>query len=343
MTSEAGLDWANLGFAYVRPPWRFQAEWRDGAWSEGGLTDEATIRIEEGATALHYGQQCFEGLKAFAGPGGEAHLFRPAENAARMSRSAARLLMPAPPAELFLRGVRACVDANRALLPPHGSGASLYVRPLLLGVGDNLGVRPAPRYLFRVFCSPVGPYFKGGLKGVRLVVTPDDRVAPRGTGAYKVGGNYAPTLLLSRQAREQGYDEVLYLDPLEHRYLEEAGAANVFGVLPGKDGGPARLATPDSGSILPSVTMKSILTIAAEDMGLVVERRRVAIDEVGSFVEMGCTGTAAVITPIAHVHHAGRDYPLPEAPGPITRELYRRLTRIQSGADPDPRGWLVPV
>ena len=335
----AGRDWKQLGFTYQRAPWRFQAEWRDGQWDEGYLTDEATLTLEEGATALHYGQQCFEGLKAFGGPQGQALLFRPERNAARMERSAARLLMPAPSPQLFLHGVRACVDACRELLPPHGSGASLYVRPLLIGVGDNLGVRPAPRYLFRVFCSPVGPYFKGGLTGIKLVTTPEDRVAPRGTGAYKVGGNYAAQMLLTRQAKERGFDEVLYLDPLQHRTLEEAGSANVFGILPGS---PATLVTPDSPSILPSITLDSLLVLAREELGLTVERRRIAIDEVPGFQEMGCAGTAAVITPVALVSHEGRESKFP-APGPLTKELYRLLTHIQQGALPDPRGWVQTV
>jgi branched-chain amino acid aminotransferase len=335
----AGLDWKQLGFAYQRAPWRFQVEWRDGAWGEPFLTDEATLTLEEGATALHYGQECFEGLKAFSGPGGEALLFRPDRNAARMERSAARLLMPAPPPELFLRGVRACVDACREVLPPHGSGASLYLRPLLIGVGDNLGVRPAPRYLLRIFCSPVGPYFKGGLTGIKLITTEQDRVAPRGTGSFKVGGNYAAQMLLTRQAKERGFDEVLYLDPLEHRCLEEAGSANVFGLLPGS---PATFVTPESASILPSITLDSLLVLAREELGLKVERRRIAIDEVTRFAEMGCAGTAAVITPVALVSHEGRETRLP-APGPLTKELYRLLTSIQQGALPDRRGWVQRV
>lgn len=338
----AGQDWKQLGFKYQRAPWRFQAEWRDGNWEDGYLTDEATLTLEEGATALHYGQQCFEGLKAFGGPQGQALLFRPEKNAARMERSAARLLMPAPPPELFLQGVRACVDACRELLPPHGSGASMYVRPLLIGLGDNLGVRPAPRYLFRVFCSPVGPYFKGGLTGIKLVTTPEDRVAPRGTGSFKVGGNYAAQMLLTKQAKERGYDEVLYLDPLQHRTLEEAGSANVFGVLPGADGRPATLVTPESPSILPSITLESLLVLAREELGLTVERRRITIDEVPALVEMGCAGTAAVITPVAQVTHGERETKL-TAPGPVTRELYRLLTQIQQGALPDPRGWVHTV
>lgn len=336
------LDWANLGFTYLKTPWRFQAEWKDGAWSEGRLVSESTLVIEEGACALHYAQQCFEGMKAFTTPQDRSVLFRPQENARRMATSARRLLMPPPPEELFLRAVRETVKANEEYMPPHGLGAAMYVRPLLIGVGDNLGVRPASRYIFRVFCSPVGPYFKGGVKAIRLRVTEIDRVAHNGTGAQKVGGNYAGGMMATQEAKAAGYDEALYLDPLEHRYLEEAGSANVFGIISGT--GKARLVVPVSPSILPSVTMRSVAQLAEEDFGMTVERRRVAIDEVSQLSEMGCTGTAAVITPVAVVHHQGKDLKVGEtAPGPLTLELYNRLTGIQRGKLEDTRGWVVPV
>lgn len=333
------LDWQNLGFGYKETPWRFQAEWRDGAWSEGGLTSDSHLVLEEGSCGLHYAQQCFEGLKAFAGPEGQPLLFRPDMNAARMARSAERLVMPPPPAELFLRAVKACVTANAELLPPHGSGASLYVRPLLIGVGENLGLRPAPRYVFRVFCSPVGPYFPGGMRGIRLLVTDADRAAPRGTGAFKVGGNYAGGLLLSRRAKEQGYDEVLYLDPVEHRYLDEAGSANVFAIA----SGATKLVTPGSPSILPSVTLDSLLTLAREELGLEVERRRIPFEELATFSELACAGTAVVVAPVSEVRRGDEVVKLPAAPGPIASELYRLLTGIQRGRIGDSRGWVVPV
>jgi branched-chain amino acid aminotransferase len=338
------LDWANLGFLYTRTPWRFQAEYRDGSWSDGELLQEHMVTLEEGSCSLHYAQQCFEGLKAFTTPEDRSVLFRPLENARRMATSAKRLLMPPPPEELFLHACREVVRSNEDHMPPHGLGASMYLRPLLIGVGDNLGLRPAPRYLFRVFCSPVGPYFKGGMRAIRLRVSEIDRVARHGTGAFKVGGNYAGGLMATAEAKAAGYDEALYLDPIEHRTLEEAGSANVFGILPPRTrGGKHRLVTPDSPSILPSVTLASVLTLASEDLGLEVERRPVPIDEVASFVEMGCTGTATVITPVSVVHDGRRDVTIGEAPGPITKQLYERLTSIQRGKVPDTRGWVVPV
>ena len=344
MRKRVDLDWANLGFTYTRTPWRFQAEYRDGAWSDGELLQDPMITLEEGACSLHYAQQCFEGMKAFTTPEDRSVLFRPTENARRMAVSAKRLLMPPPPEALFLRACKEVVRKNEDHMPPHGLGASMYLRPLLIGVGDNLGLRPAPRYLFRVFCSPVGPYFKGGMRAIRLRVTEIDRVARYGTGAFKVGGNYAGGLMATAEAKAAGYDEALYLDPLHHHTLEEAGSANVFGILaPRTKGGKHRLVTPDSPSILPSVTMASVLTLASEDLGLEVERRPIPIEEVASFVEMGCTGTAAVITPVAVVHDGKRDVTIGDAPGPLTKQLYERLTGIQRGKVPDTRGWVVPV
>lgn len=325
-----------LGFFYRETPWRFQAEWADGAWTEGELTSESTITIDEGATCLHYAQQCFEGLKSYAGPDGAPLLFRVDQNAARLRRSAERLLMPPPPEELFLRGVHACVHANRHLLPAADEGGALYVRPLLIGVGPNLGLRPAPRYVFRVFCSPVGPYFSDGLTGIKLLVTEQDRVAPRGMGSYKAGGNYAGGLMLTANAKAQGHTEVLYLDPREHRLLDEAGSANVFGIRDGNT-----LVTPGSASILPSITMDSLLQLA-RDRGLDVQRRDVPVEELADFEEMGCTGTAAVITPVAQVTHGERVYRF-AAPGAHTKALYDALTQIQYGLREDPHGWVTPV
>ena len=323
------------GFDYRETPWRFQAEWSDGEWTEGELVSESTITIDEGATCLHYAQQCFEGLKSYASPDGTPLLFRVDQNAARLRRTAARLLMPEVSEELFLRGVHACVHANRHLLPPNGGGGSLYVRPLLIGVGENLGLRPAPRYVFRVFCSPVGPYFADGLKGIRLLVTDQDRVAPRGMGSYKAGGNYGGGLMLTANAKKQGHNEVLYLDPTSHTRLEEAGSANVFGVR------GETLVTPGSSSILPSITMDSLLQLA-RDRGLAVERRDVPVGELADWEEMGCTGTAAVITPVAQVTDGEQVYRF-TAPGPHTKALYDELTGIQYGNREDRHGWVTEV
>lgn len=334
------LPWSELGFDYVQPRVRFQATWEDGAWSEGELIEEATISIEEGACAIHYGQQCFEGLKAYPGPEGEPLLFRVDQNAARLRRTAERLLMEPVPEELFVRGVHEAIRHNLDLLPPPGSGATLYLRPLLLGVGDNLGLRPASRYLFRVFLSPVGPYFKGGTKGIGLVVSEIDRAAPAGTGGFKAGGNYAGGLLATKRAKEQGYDEALYLDARERRYLEEAGSANIFGVLPGD---PATLVTPKSASILPSITMDSVLVLAREELGLGVERRPFALSELSSCSELACTGTAAGIAPVARVHTGREELSFLPAPGPVSQQLSRMLTGIQHGNLPDPRGWVTRV
>ena len=338
---DAGLDWKNLGFSYLRTPYRFQATWEDGRWTPGELLEDSTVQLAEGSCALHYGQQCFEGLKAFGAPDQGVLLFRPDQNAARLARTAARLMMPAVPPELFMRGVRECVRANVAWVPPHGSGASLYIRPVLLGVGDNLGLRPAPRYLFRVFCSPVGPYFKGGLTGIKLWVSDRDRAAPRGTGSFKAGGNYAGGLLASYEAKQKGYDEALYLDPEKRRYLDEAGSANLFGILEAMGDHPPELVTPESETILPSITLDSLLTVAREELGLPVARRKIPLDELLRVTELACAGTAAVVTPVASVTAGETTYEFLPAPGPVTRQLYDKLTSLQRGERADPYDWTV--
>tara|TARA_R110002072_G_scaffold50559_5_gene135988 strand:+ start:867 stop:1907 length:1041 start_codon:yes stop_codon:yes gene_type:complete len=333
-------DWVNLGVNYHATPWRFQALWEDGSWNEGGLVAEPTITLSEGSTAIHYGQQCFEGLKAHAGPDGQALLFRADQNAARMARTAERLIIPPPPEELFLRGVEATIAANPGALPPHGCGASLYLRPLLIGVGDNLGLRTAPRFVFRVFCSPVGPYFKGGLEPIRLAISPFDRVAARGTGSFKAGGNYAGGLFASRQAKSLGCDEALYLDPQTRSFLDEAGSANVFGILPGEGDAPDTLVTPASASILPSITMDALCTLAKDELGLVVERRPLPVSELPKLRELACAGTAAVVTPVSAVRlEDGSEITLPQPVGDTTRRLFQTLTAVQTGLAEDRWGW----
>ena len=340
-TRKADLDWSNLSFSYIQTDYRFRAEWRDGNWNEGRLEKDPFLRVHEGSTALHYGQQCFEGMKAFTAQDGRVLLFRPDENARRIQRSAARIMMPAVPEELFLKAVLETVQANRRWIPPYGSGASLYIRPLLYGMGPNIGVRPAPEYMFTVFCMPVGPYFKGGLKPVFFSVSTYDRAAPMGTGAAKVGGNYAASLLAHQEAVDAGFADCIYLDPTHHRNIEEVGAANFFGIT--RDN---RFVTPKSPSILPSITRMSLVTIAREMLGMTVEERDVPIDSLDEFVEAGACGTAAVITPIGGIQYQGRMIRFQgdgSKVGPVTRKLYDTLKGIQQGDQPGPEGWVVEV
>ncbi len=335
------LDWSNLAFSYVQTDYRFRAYFRDGKWGEGSLETDPFMRIHEGSTALHYGQECFEGMKAFKAKDGSVLLFRPRQNARRMQLSAERILMARVPEELFMRGVLDTVKANIHYVPPYGSGASLYIRPVLFGIGENIGVRPAPEYLFSVFVMPVGPYFKGGLKPVFLNVSSYDRAAPVGTGAAKVGGNYAASLLPHHEAIESGYADCIYLDPLHHRNIEEVGAANFFGIT--RDN---RFVTPASPSILPSITRMSLVYIAREILGMTVEERNIPIDSIDEFIEAGACGTAAVITPIGGIFHNGAMHTFHahgKEVGPVTRKLYDTLTGIQKGDLPDPDGWVTSL
>ncbi|HJE17906.1 MAG TPA: branched-chain amino acid aminotransferase, partial [Enterococcus casseliflavus] len=240
------IDWSNLGFSYIKTPWRFLATWKDGSWNEGKLTEDNYLHIHEGSTALHYGQQCFEGLKAYRRKDGGINLFRPDENSKRMNRSAYRLRMPEVPKDFFLDAVKQVVKANQEYVPPYGSGATLYIRPLLIGVGENIGVSPAPEYIFTVFCMPVGPYFKGGLTPTNFIVSDYDRAAPNGTGAAKVGGNYAASLLPGYEAHQRKFSDCIYLDPETHTKIEEVGSANFFGITADNE-----FVTPKSPSILP--------------------------------------------------------------------------------------------
>jgi branched-chain amino acid aminotransferase len=333
------LDWGNLSFSYIETDYRFSAIWEDGEWSEGELITSSEMSVHEGSPVLHYAQTCFEGLKAQTAPNGDILLFRPDLNCERMASTTARLMMPGVPGALFMRGVEEAVRANASWVPPHGSGASLYIRPFLVGVGENLGLRPAPRYEFRVFVSPVGPYYKGGgLSLIDLAVIDLDRAAPKGTGAYKAGANYAGGLMATQMAKDLGASEALYLDPAEHRYLEEAGSANIVVLL--KDG---TLVTPKSPSILPSVTRRSVMTLAADALGHKTEER--AIDflaEVDQIDEFAACGTAAVISPVGKIRMNDKWYTFfggGEAIGPVTQALYDRLTAIQKGETDDPYGW----
>jgi branched-chain amino acid aminotransferase len=337
------LDWGNLGFSYVETELRFSARWRDGVWDEGELVASAKMHVHEGSTVLHYAQSCFEGLKAQTAANGDILLFRPDLNCERMGRTTQRLLMPQVPESLFMRGIQETVRANEAWVPPYGSGASLYIRPFLVGVGENLGLRPAPEFEFRVFVSPVGPYYKGGgLSLIDLAVIDLDRAAPKGLGAFKAGANYAGGLMATQMAKEMGAQEALYLDPVERRFLEEAGSANI--VLKMKDG---TIVTPQSDSILPSVTRRSVMTLAEDVLGMKTQERPVEfLKEVDDIEEFAACGTAAVISPVGRIRSGEswhRFYGNGEAIGPVTQQLYDLLTAIQKGEREDSYEWTRAV
>ena len=334
------LDWKNLGFSYIKTDYRFIARWKDGKWDSGELTTDSTLHIHEGSTALHYGQQCFEGLKAYRCKDGSINLFRPDQNAKRMQNTCDRLLMPQVPTELFIRACKEVVKANARWIAPYGTGATLYLRPFVIGVGENIGVRPAPEYIFCVFCCPVGAYFKGGMKPSNFLVTDYDRAAPHGTGGVKVGGNYAASLLPHELAAERKFADAIYLDPKTHTKIEEVGAANFFGIT--RDN---KFITPRSDSILPSITKYSLLHLAKERLGMETIEGDVYINELDKFAEAGACGTAAVISPIGGIQY-GDDFHVfysETEVGPITKRLYDELTGIQFGDVEAPEGWIVKV
>lgn len=340
MSKTVNLDWGKLGFSYMKTDFRYVSYWKDGKWDDGALVEDNKITISEGSTAIHYGQQCFEGLKAYRTKDGKIQLFRPDQNAKRMNASCRRIMMPEIPEEKFIDACIQVVKANEHFVPPYGTGASLYLRPYMIGVGDNLGVKPAPEYLFSVFCVPVGPYFKGGMQPVNFTVSDYDRAAPYGTGGAKVGGNYAASLLPHENAVKRGFADCIYLDPATHTKIEEVGAANFFGIT--KDN---KFVTPKSPSILPSITKYSLMHIAKEYLGMEVEERDVYIDKLDEFVEAGACGTAAVITPIGGIEYKGNlhvFYSETEV-GPITKKLYNTLVNIQIGDEKAPEGWIVEV
>lgn len=342
-TAKQELDWQNLGFEYTKTDYRFSASYENGAWSEGELTSSEIIQIHEGAPALHYAQQCFEGLKAQTAEDGRVLLFRPELNAQRMAVTAERLSMPAVPEELFLQGVNQAVQANLSWIPPYGSGASLYIRPLLIGVGENMGLKPAKSYEFRVMVSPVGPYYKsGGLALISLAVSDIDRAAPHGTGDVKAGANYPVGLYATRKAKELGANEALYLDAAEHRYLEEAGSANI--IIAQADN---KLITPKSDAILPSVTRRSIMTIAEQELGMQIEERAIDLRaEIDSFVEVAACGTAAVLSPVGKIwldDHWHSFYGNGKQVGPVMQKLFDMLCQLQRGEREDRLNWTREV
>ena len=335
------IDWNSLGFDYFPTDINARAYYKDGAWSELEYTSDEYIKMHMSTTCLHYGLECFEGLKAFRGVDGKVRLFRADENGRRMQSSARKLCLPVPPLELFVEACYEVVKRNIEYVPSYESGASLYLRPVLIGTKVGLGVKASHEAMLIVFCSPVGPYFKGGMKPIKVIVDRvQDRAAPRGTGDIKAGGNYASSIFSGEKAHTMGYSNVMYLDATEHKYIEECGAANFFGIKDGK------YITPKSPSILPSITNKSLRTLA-EDMGLVVEERPVPVEELASFEEAGACGTAAVISPIGYVFDIDTEekitYGNGEEVGPVSLALYNRLRDIQYGRAEDKFGWTVVV
>ena len=335
------LDWSNLGFGYVQTDKRYVSNFKNGAWDEGILTEDANITINECAGVLQYAQTCFEGLKAYTTEDGRTVCFRPDLNAERMFDTAQRLEMPAFPKERFVDAVKQVVKANEAYVPPFGSGATLYLRPYMFGSNPVIGVKPAEEYQFRIFATPVGPYFKGGAKPLTICVSDFDRAAPNGTGHIKAGLNYAMSLHAIVSAHKNGFDENMYLDSKTRTKVEETGGANFLFVT--KDN---KVVTPKSNSILPSITRRSLMIVAKEYLGLEVEEREVYFEEVKDFAECGLCGTAAVISPVGKIVDHGNEICLPSGMtemGPITKKLYETLTGIQMGKIEAPEGWIVEI
>ena len=335
------IDWSSLGFGYVKTDKRFVAHYKNGKWDEGQLVEDDTITLNECAGVLQYAQTCFEGLKAYTTKDGRTVCFRPDLNASRIADSCRGLQIPVVPEEMFLRAVKEVVKANEAWVPPFGSGATLYIRPYVFGVNPVIGVKPADEYEFRMFCTPVGPYFKGGAKPITIRVSDVDRAAPHGTGNIKAGLNYAMSLHNIVDAHEHGFDENMYLDPATRTKVEETGGANFLFVT--KDG---TVVTPKSDSILPSITRRSLMVVAEKYLGLKVEQREVYFDEVKDFAECGLCGTAAVISPVGKIVNHGEEICFPsgmEEMGPVTKKLYETLTGIQMGRIEAPKGWIKVI
>ncbi|HRR34156.1 MAG TPA: branched-chain amino acid aminotransferase [Kiritimatiellia bacterium] len=334
------IDWAGLGFKYMDTHCHIRYVWRDGAWSEGELVKEPYLKMHIAASCLHYGQEAFEGLKAFRCKDGKIRIFRPHANGERMFNTARRTCMAQVPVEMFVDAVKRVVKANEDFVPPYGTGGSMYIRPLLVGTGPQIGVAPAGEYTFLVMVMPVGPYYKGGLKPVRaLVVDEYDRAAPNGMGDVKVGGNYAASLYAHESAKRAGYPVELYLDAKTHTYIEEFATSNFIGIT--KDG---RYVTPDSHSVLPSVTNNTLKQIAA-DLGMKVEVRPIPFDEVKTFVEVAACGTAVVVTPVCEITRGDTVITIsdPDTCGPVLQKLYDTVQGIQYGLLPDAHGWCVEI
>jgi branched-chain amino acid aminotransferase len=331
------IDWKSLPFTYHKTDYNVRCYWRDGKWGELEISSSEYINMHMASTCLHYGQEAFEGLKAYRGKDNKIRLFRLEENAKRMIDTAKYILMAEITEDIFRKAVLRAVKLNEKYLPPYGTGATLYIRPLLIGTGAEIGVKPAKEYLFIVFVTPVGPYFPEGFRPVDMMICRDyDRAAPLGTGHIKVGGNYAASLISIRQAHDKGYSTAIYLDAKEKIYIDESGPANFFGIKNNT------YITPESKSILPSVTNKSLMELA-KNMGMKVERRPIPVTELGSFEEAGACGTAAVITPIKTIVDPEigitYNYCKDGNPGPVSQKLYNKITAIQFGEEPDKFGW----
>ena len=335
------IDWGSLGFGYVKTDYRFVANYKNGAWDEGGLITDENIVLNECAGVLQYAQTVFEGLKAYTTEDGRTVVFRPDLNGERLEQSAERLRIPVFPKDKFIEAVKQVVKANEAYVPPFGSGATLYLRPYMFGTNPVIGVKPADEYQFRIFATPVGPYFKGGVKPLTVRIPDYDRAAPNGTGHIKAGLNYAMSLFPIVEAHELGYDENMYLDSATRTKIEETGGANILFVT--KDG---KLVTPKSNSILPSITRRSLVQVAKDYLGLEVEEREVFKEELKDFAECGLCGTAAVISPVGKIVDHGEEICLPSGMsdmGPVTKKLYDTLTGIQMGKIEAPEGWIVEI
>jgi len=333
------LDWSKLSFSYTRTDYNIRCYYRNGSWGQTEICSEETIPLHMAAACLHYGQEGFEGMKAYRGPDGKVRLFRPEENAARLQSTCRGICMPELPTERFVEMCQLAVKLNSEYIPPYGTGASLYLRPLLIGIGPQIGVAPTDEYMFVVFAMPVGAYFKGGFQTNPYVIMREyDRSAPLGTGIYKVGGNYAASLRAHVIAHEKGYASEFYLDAKEKKYMDECGAANFFGIK------NDTYITPKSTSILPSITNKSLMQIA-QDLGMKVERRPIPEDELETFEEAGACGTAAVISPISYIDDldTGKRYSFGDEPGPWSKKLYECLLAIQYGETEDKYGWTMIV
>ena len=335
------IDWKNLGFGYMKTDYNIRCTYKNGAWGDLEVSDSEMVTMHMAATCIHYGQESFEGLKAFRGKDGKVRVFRMDENAKRMQDSSEGTMMAVLPIEKFEEAVVKAIKLNERFVPPYESGAALYIRPFLFGTGPEVGVKPAKEYMFILFVTPVGPYFKGGFQTTPFVIMREfDRSAPLGMGKYKVGGNYAASLVAGETAHQLGYSNVFYLDAIEKKYIDECGAANFFGIKNNT------YITPKSTSILPSITNKSLMVLA-EDMGMKVERRQIPVEELATFEEAGACGTAAVISPIERIddYDEKKSYVFSHdgKPGPISEKLYKKLRGIQYGDEPDTHGWVTII